>query len=151
MTASELMLSALSKGLEDDGTTAAALDAIREESGCSLLAAVLEVARVHRANRDSLDVTEATKHLDVRSAIRRELTEAILGNALNVPDGAFTTITIVPGEKPPVATDNSIDNGMYTTVLASVSVGALWVKRIANSLMIERRRRARQARSRRSS
>lgn len=136
----ELLLNAITNGLEDDGTTSAALDAIREESGCSLLAAVLEVARVHRAARSARDITEATGYLADGSAIKDHLTKLVEDNCLNLPDDALVTVTVVEGDAPPIGQFNVGDNGIYPYPLASITVGALWVKRAANRIMVEQER-----------
>lgn len=146
----QLMLAAISNGLEDDATTGAALDAIREESGCSLLAAVVEVARVWKAARDDRDISEARTSLSPSSAIRELLTESILAECHGLPPGATAYIVVVGGpvgpgmDSRPSVTDDTADGAFI------VSVGALWVKREASRILLERDRAARRPRSRRS-
>lgn len=146
MSNTELMLAAISNGLDDDGTTSAALDAIREESGCNLLAAVLEVARVHNAARANIDIAEATKHLAVGSPVRADLTRSILGECPNVPSGATALILIVAGDRWPTASREAASYARRPTVSYVVSVGALFVKREASRLMLEYQRRGQKSR-----
>lgn len=150
MTNTELLSAALTNGLDDDGTTAAALDAIREESGCSLLAAVLEVARVWRAARDARDLTEASVHLAADSPIHHALTQAILMECHELPPGILATIVAVDGSDRPRATWSEVDLEAGTPALAAVTVGAQWVKREASRLMLEAQRDAFRPRRRRS-
>lgn len=151
MTSSQLMLASIANGLEDDATAAAALDAIREESGCSLLEAVLEVARVHNATRDARDIAEAIKYLTEESAIRDDLKVYVHANAYNAPPDAFTTITVVAGDKPPCTVTARRESAWQGSLLATVTVGALWVKREASRLMLQEQRRANRPSRRRSS
>ena len=150
MSNSELMLAAISNGLEDDGTTAAALDAIREESTCSLLSAVLEVARVWKAARDSRDIVEARRHIAPDSPVRAALNRSILAECADVPSGASVTLIIVEGDRWPISSHGEVSISNGATVGYLVSVGALWVKREASRLMLERERAARRPRSRRA-
>lgn len=150
MTNSELMLRAITDGLTDDGTTAAALDAIREESGCTLLVAVLEVARVHQSVRAAREMVEATRHLAENSPISSELRGCIIDSALNPVDGALVTVVVIDGDQWPTTADNSLDSGSCTILLASITVGALWVLRAAETIQQLRKRRAEARRRRRS-
>lgn len=150
MTNSELMLNAITNGLEDDGTTAAALDAIREESDCSLLAAVLEVARVYRAARDSRDIKEAMGYLAKGSPLRVELERSITFECSAIVDGAYLTIALENGDQWPRAVDTSLFADGEWVRCFHVTVGALWVKREASRLMVEREREANRPRRRRS-
>lgn len=145
MTNSELTLAALTNGLEDDGTTAAALDAIREESGCSLLAAVLEVARVHRATHDTRDIKAATSHLDADSPIRTALHRAILDECIDIRPGDGAMVLVVAGDARPAASREDVSGTRPGTFI--VSVGARWALREASRLLIELHRK--QARVRR--
>lgn len=150
MNCHQLILNCISGGMHNDATVSAALDAIREESGCTLLAAVLEVARVYRAAKDAREITEATAHLADTSPICRLLKESIESNCLNLPEGAYCTVSVVAGDQFPTAVDNSIDSGVYTVVLAAITVGAYWVKREASRIMLEIERDGRRPRTRRS-
>lgn len=150
MTNSELMHAAMHGGLDDDATTAAALDAIREESGCSLLAAVMEVARVWNAIRDARDHTEATMHLSEKSPIRHALNQSILAECHNVPPGALSTVVVIEGDQFPRAELYDAGTPMYELQTATVTVGALWVKREASRLQVEHQRDTDRRRRRRS-
>jgi len=147
---SEIILDQLTNGNHDDNTAAAALDALREDCGLSLLAAVIEVAKAYHTGRTARDIAEANGYLSLDSPVRNALKEAIEFNCLNLPEGAYATTTVVDGDQPPSAVDNSIDSGTHVVALASVTVGALWVKREANRIMLERERAARRPRRRRS-
>lgn len=148
MTASELMLQAVTDGLGDDATTAAALDAIREESGCSLLAAVLEVARVHAAAHDARTITEASTYLDNSSPVRSELRASIYAECINLPSSAYTTIVVTAGSRSPVATVNYEESYPDFIQMAAITVGALWVKRETSRLLVLRERGKRKGRTR---
>lgn len=150
MTNTELMLVAITSGLEDDGTTAAALDAIREESGCTLLGAVLEVARVWHAARKKRDLAEATSYLAKDSTIKADLEQEIAAECPNVSVGAYITIITEEGDHWPRAVDTSLFADGAWVRSFHISVGALWVKRVANRLMLERERAARRPRRRHS-
>ena len=140
MNSQQLMLNAINGGLEDDATTSAALDAIREESNCSLLAAVLEVARVWKAARDAREHTDAVKLLAEDSPYRDELQRSILAECLNVPEGTSATIVTVEGDQWPHAVLTPDWTAHGHPPVATVTVGAVWVKREATSIQIERER-----------
>jgi len=144
------MKAALAAGQHDDATVAAALDVLREEDGCSLLEAVLEVARIHRAVIDAKDMVEARKHLATGSPIKRELHQSILAQCLIVPAGGTTMLLIVDGDSPPQAANRDDDGSTFALGSYLVSVGASWVKREASRLQLEQERSARRPRSRRS-
>lgn len=140
MTSQELLLQAITNGLEDDGTTSAALDAIREESGCTLLAAVLEVARVHSASKAARTLTEATSFLAEGSPIRDELRASIQAECADVPTRAFFVVVVENGDQWPRSVRNSQFSDGEWVYGWQISVGAEWVKREANSIMIQRER-----------
>jgi len=147
---SELMLAAVTSGLTDDATTAAALDAIREESGCTLLQAALEVARVWNAARAARDITEATKYLTDESPIKNDLQQLAAAECFDVRVGAYLTFGVVEGHSGPVAVDTSLFADGEWVPMAHVTVGALWVKRVASRLLVEYERKANRPRRRRS-
>ena len=150
MSNSELMLAAVTNGLTDDATASAALDAIREESGCTLLAAVLELARVYNSAADARDMQEATALLNKDGSIRHELNQSILSECPEIRPTDTALILVVDGDRWPIASKRAAAD--YVTGITGhiVSVGARWVKREASRLMLERERRANRARRRRS-
>lgn len=150
MKDSEMMLAAIANGDDADTTVSAALDALREQNEVSLLVAVLEVARVWKAARDSRDMAEATKHLAVGSPVRTDLTRSILSECPNVPAGADALILVVDGDRWPNASREPARVSRRPGQTYSVAVGALWVKREASRLIQEREQRRNRFRGRRS-
>jgi hypothetical protein len=147
---SELMLRAVTNGLDDDATISAALDAIREESGCTLLAAVLELARVWHSCRAARDITEATAHLAEGSELKAELEQNIAAECPDVRPGTYLSFAVCEGELWPRSVDNSLFADGVWVRMAHITVGALWVKREASRIMVERERKARRPRTRRA-
>lgn len=150
MNNSELILARITRDDHADHTICAALDALREEGGFSMLDAVLAVGAAYHAGRNARDIAEASAYLAEDSAIKNHLTEVIRNNALNLPDGAYTTISVIEGNAPPLAHDNSLDAITHTVALAAITVGALWVKRVASQIMVEQERAAGKPKRRRS-
>lgn len=150
MTNSNLMLAALTAGLADDGTTSAALDAIREESGCTLLAAVLEVARVWNSARANAELREAAGLLADKGPFGEALKQAIAAECPNISPGAYLTIVPEAGDMWPRAIDTSLFADGDWVRAFHVSVGARWIKREASRLQVEQDRDVKPTRKRRS-
>lgn len=151
MTSSELMLSAIANGQHDDTTVSAALDALRERDGWTLLGAVCEVARVWQAFADSRDITEAVQLLGLASPVRAALRRAVVDECVDLPSGVETMVVVVEGDRCPSSSRDRGTNHTESPDTYIVSVGALWVKRVASRLQLEREREARRPRRRRSS
>lgn len=150
MTGSKLMKAALAAGRHDDATIAAALDVLREEDGCTLLSAVLEVARIHQAMHDSRDIAAAHEQLAPASPIRAALRRAIVDECLDLQPGIEAMVVVVPGDRCPTASRSTPQLLVDAANMPIVSVGAIWVKRVASRLQLIREREARRPRRRRS-
>lgn len=150
MSNKQLMLAAINDGLTDDATASAALDAIVEESGCPLLHAILEVARVWHAGVDAREIAQAVKLLDKTSDIRHALVAALAAECSSVPDGARIDVNVVAGSQWPEGHDTSLmfPDGSY--LAGTITVGARWIlhrapiirTNIANRRRRQKRRRA---------
>lgn len=151
MTDSQLILATITSGVQDDATTAAALDAIREESGGTLLSAVLEVARAWHAGRNARDLAEANTYLAADSTLREALVQATALECHNVTEGAHITLVVEEGDRRPEAIDTSLFADGVWMGMYHVRVGALWIKRVANRLMIEQEQPPKAVRRRRPS
>lgn len=150
MTNSELMLAAITNGDTSDAATVAALDALREDSGCCLFAAVLEVARTWNTAADARDMKEATGYLNTAGPIQHELNQSVLRECPDIPPASSALILVVDGDRWPIASKRAaldLNNGRDSYI---VSVGARWVKREASRLMLEHQRAANRPRRRRS-
>lgn len=148
MTDYTLILNALADGATDDATVAAALDCYREQTGCTLIDAVIEVARVHFAGTGGREIAAAQAHLDQASPIWRPLRRAVTRACANLPDGTFSWIMVTDGDDAPRAS-LSLDGGTGPPYeIACVLVGARWVLREADIITARRKRRA-EARRRR--
>lgn len=150
MTGSKLMKAALAAGQEDDATIAAALDVLREEDGCSLLEAVLEVSRIHQKMSDAKDMAEARSYLAPTSAIRDALNLSILENCVGLRPDASPLLLIVDGSSAPQAARRHDDGSLLTYSTVLVSVGASWVKREASRIIQEREKHKGNGKGRRS-
>lgn len=134
MTDYETILAALAEGTQDDATVAAALDCYQEQCNCTLLAAVIEVARVVTAHRDAKEMATAQAHLDRASPICRALRLRVMRQCLNIADGMYTWILVTAGEERPLATV-SLDSGSHHQAEAGcILVGARWVIREAERI-----------------
>jgi hypothetical protein len=123
-----------------DDLVARCLDALREIEGMSYIDAVLEVARAHKASEDAGDLVEANKHLQKGSPIREALEQSIIAECPDVRCDAFVSIIVTEGDGWPVARDVSVEQDGHWLYPYLLSVGALWVKREASRLLIERER-----------
>lgn len=126
MTNSELMHAAFVAGVTDDAHTSGWLDAIRDESGCTLMAAVLEVARVWNALAESRELAQATALMAKGSEWKDTLLSAAMAEC-DIPTGAAVTVFTVAGNQWPRYTDHSIFTDGDWAVGGTLTVGARWL------------------------
>lgn len=137
MTNSQHILARLQKGHTDDGCVSAALDAIREERGCTYLDAVLEVAAVWNAVVVRGELSDAALYLSDRGPVGEALKQAIAAECMNVPAGAMLTIVPEAGDQWPRAIDTSLFADGEWLRAFHINVGARWVKRVASRIQVE--------------
>lgn len=127
MKNSTLMLAAIHDGEADDPTVSAALDALREEDGHSLIAAVLEVARVHTAHENAKQMARAAMMLRSGSPIRSALRSLIVVECPGADEDAGCTITLVEGTRWPHLAGERLDLPAPSSNRQQITVGAAWV------------------------
>lgn len=145
-----MLNNAIIAGATDDGTISAALDAFREDTGCTLLAAVLEVAAVWRCACEAAELREAVGYLAHGSALREALVQSAAAECPEIPAGTPVTVVAIEGGQPPVGRVTLDWTSPGHPLSATVTVGALWIKREASLLMVELATQSNRRRRRRS-
>lgn len=150
MRNSDSLLAAITSGDVTEDTISAALDSLREDRDCTLLAAVLEVANAYTAAKSAEEISEAQTSLLEGGPVWRALRLSIMRACLNLSADTFSWIMVTAGGDQPLA-NFSIDNGTTPVgQIACVLVGARWVLRERDRLMKKRDQRLERDRRRRS-
>lgn len=127
MNNSVMLLAAIHDGATDDATISAAIDALREDSNLSVLTAVLEVARVHKAHTDARQMATAAEMIRQGSVLRKHLRRVIIAECPCADEDGSATITIEPGERWPLLTAFHDHLSTRSFNRQHISVGAVWV------------------------
>lgn len=150
MTNSDQILTLISSSVHDDTTIAAALDALREDTGCDLLGAVLNVAHTWNAGCLARQIAAAAKALRSGSPIRSALMAVIVAECPLADEDGSALVTIVTGDVWPHLLGGPIPSARHGRINQHIGVGALWVNGRAAVIRSNLRKAARAARRRRS-
>jgi len=124
---STLMLAAVHDGENDDGAISAALDALRTDNGLTLLAAVLEVARVHKAHTDAKEMATAAEMVRSGSALRKPLHRLIVAECPGAEEDGNCTVMLVEGDRWPYLVGCRHDLPLTSYRRQHIAVGAGWI------------------------
>ena len=139
MTNCDIMAQAILNGDCDDATVSAYLDALREEHGYSLIAAVGVVAGARQEYLDAKDVRDARQLLDEATGWSEAILDALaseLGREAFLP----SDIEIQPGDDGPEIVQVHVPGVVPEYPDEIITVGAVWILDLIEDMIDDARR-----------